>query len=206
MLARRRFGSQLQRRRVPSHRLRTGMRPLLGNLQRPQQRPRELVSLPSPSITTFLEPRNGRGLRAHAQTSSSYSGRLGNVCQFPGGTGTCSRGVCTLTSCGNGYYLSAGRCVQYDLQTDINNWHVLLVLQSAASVQSLTRALQRDCRESLLHSERGGSLQLWSMYRRFVRLRILPKRRDLRSHQHEYRRAELVSSFLRIPLGEDQHR
>ena len=128
MLARRRFGSQLQRRRLPSHRLRTRMRSLLGNLQGPQQRPRELVRLRIPHSRQFM---NGPGNRAHAQTSSRYSGRLGNVCQFPGGTGTCSRGVCTLTSCGTGYYLSAGKCVQYNLQTDVNNWHVLLIFPSA---------------------------------------------------------------------------
>ena len=84
-------------------------------------------------------PRVTSGIQAHARFSSCYSGRLGNVCQFPGGTGTCTRGVCTLTSCGTGYYLSAGRCVQYDLQTDVNNWYVLLVFPSAVFAHSLTR-------------------------------------------------------------------
>ncbi|GAA5976144.1 hypothetical protein JCM10908_005397 [Rhodotorula pacifica] len=48
-------------------------------------------------------------------------GKIGNVCQFPGGTGTCTNGACTLTSCGSGYYNVGGKCVQLNLQTDVNN-------------------------------------------------------------------------------------
>lgn len=55
----------------------------------------------------------------------AYSGRLNNVCQFPGGSGICSNGACTFTKCSSGYFLVAGRCVRLDLQTDVNNWSVL---------------------------------------------------------------------------------
>lgn len=57
-------------------------------------------------------------------TDGANCGTLGNVCQFPGGTGVCSAGKCTLTGCGNGYYAIGGKCVQLYLQTDPLNWYV----------------------------------------------------------------------------------
>ncbi|GAA5836066.1 hypothetical protein JCM9279_002183 [Rhodotorula babjevae] len=50
-------------------------------------------------------------------------GAVGKVCSFDNGAGSCSSGVCKLSSCNNGYYQLTGSnvCTSLNLQSDVAN-------------------------------------------------------------------------------------
>jgi hypothetical protein len=57
-------------------------------------------------------------------SDSNNCGAIGKVCTFANGAGSCKSGVCTYSSCSNGFYNVNNVCTSLNLQTDANNWFV----------------------------------------------------------------------------------
>ncbi|GAA5967279.1 hypothetical protein JCM11641_000500 [Rhodosporidiobolus odoratus] len=54
-------------------------------------------------------------------SDTNNCGAVGKVCTFANGSGKCSSGVCTYTSCSSGFYNINNVCTALDIQSDINN-------------------------------------------------------------------------------------
>ena len=86
------------------------------------------VDLTSDSLNWYVAPSRvaveEEQLLTLLSLSPARSGAVGNICSFQNGAGSCSNGVCKLSSCNTGYYQLTGSnvCTSLNLQSDAANW------------------------------------------------------------------------------------